>query len=290
MALVAVACGAVIGLVIGGLGGGGGVLAIPALVYLLGQTPQHATTASLIIVGISAVVGIVSRCRGQGPDWRTGIVLGGVGTPAAHLGSLLNDRVDRPALLLTFAVVTVLAAGAMLWGDDPGDGDGDPDADGSDRRRGPGAERPPPAGRAATAVAARTSTRRRHRSVAILTVVVCGAAVGFLTGFLGVGGGFVVLPVLVLVLRMPVSRAVATSLLVILINSAVALLSRSGDLSLDWRVVVPFAVAAIAGTLLGTRVAHRLSGTALTRIFAALLLLVGVLVGADALGALPTPR
>jgi uncharacterized membrane protein YfcA len=115
------------------------------------------------------------------------------------------------------------------------------------------------------------------------TIVVCGAAVGLLTGFLGVGGGFLVLPVLVVVLRMPVTRAIGTSLLIILINSSVALVSRAGDVTLDWDVLTPFILASLGGTVIGHRVAERLSGAALTRIFAVLLLIVGVLVGADAL-------
>ena len=119
--------------------------------------------------------------------------------------------------------------------------------------------------------------------VRVGTVVGCGAAVGFLTGFLGVGGGFLVLPVLVIALRMPVTAAIGTSLLIMVLNAAAALASRSGDLAVDWAVVVPFTLASVVGTLLGRRVADRLSGTALTRIFAVLLLLVGIFVGAESL-------
>ena len=94
--------------------------------------------------------------------------------------------------------------------------------------------------------------------VRVGTVVGCGAAVGFLTGFLGVGGGFLVLPVLVIALRMPVTAAIGTSLLIMVLNAAAALASRSGDLSVDWAVVVPFTLASVVGTLLGRRVADRL--------------------------------
>ena len=114
MLAAAAAFGLVIGLVIGGLGGGGGVLTVPALVYLLGLTPQDATTSSVIIVGISSALGIAVRIHGRGLDWRTGIALGVVGAPAAYAGSLLNHRVDPPTLLLAFAAVTILAAAAML--------------------------------------------------------------------------------------------------------------------------------------------------------------------------------
>ena len=132
-------------------------------------------------------------------------------------------------------------------------------------------------------VPTRTSIRRRSTLGRVGTVVGCGAAVGFLIGFLGVGGGFLVLPVLVIALRMPVTAAIGTSLLIMVLNAAAALASRSGDLAVDWAVVVPFTLASVVGTLLGRRVADRLSGTALTRIFAVVLLLVGIFVGAESL-------
>jgi uncharacterized membrane protein YfcA len=119
--------------------------------------------------------------------------------------------------------------------------------------------------------------------VRVGVVAGCGAAVGFLTGFLGVGGGFLVLPVLVIALRMPLAAAVGTSLLIMVGNSASALVSRIGDLDVDWTVVVPFTLASVVGTLLGRRLADRLPGAALARIFALLLLLVGIFVGAESL-------
>jgi uncharacterized membrane protein YfcA len=285
MLAAATAFGLVIGLVIGGLGGGGGVLTVPALVYLLGLTPQDATTSSVIIVGISAALGVAVRIRGRGLDWRTGIAIGVVGTPAAYAGSLLNHRVDRPTLLLAFAAVTILAAAAMLSAKDTDDTDRPDDTDGRDVdvAADRAARGGPPGRPTTTAVAVRPQSGRRRRLVTTGTIVVCGVAVGFLTGFLGVGGGFVVLPVLVVVLRMPMTRAIGTSLLIILINSSVALVSRSGAVTLDWHVLVPFTLASVVGTSLGHRVAERLSGATLTRIFAVLLLIVGVLVGVDAL-------
>ena len=124
---------------------------------------------------------------------------------------------------------------------------------------------------------------RRRVLVRVGTVVGCGAAVGFLTGFLGVGGGFLVLPVLVIALRMPLGTAIATSLLIMVLNSVAAVASRFGDLALDWAVVVPFTLASIAGTLLGRRLADRLSGAVLTRTFAILLLMIGIFVGVESL-------
>jgi uncharacterized membrane protein YfcA len=263
MVVVTAALGLVIGLVIGGLGGGGGALTVPALVYLLGQTAQDATTSSVLIVGISSLVGVVIRIRDRSLRWRTGLAFAAVGVPVAYLGSVLNHRSGQAVVLVTFAVVTVVAAVAMLL----------------ESRSPSGGEEcvEPPAPAAGTVLVA----RRQRLLVRVGTVVGCAAAVGFLTGFLGVGGGFLVLPVLVIALRMPVTAAIGTSLLIMVFNAGSALASRLGDLSVDWTVVVPFTLASVAGTLLGRRVAERLSGAALTRIFAVVLLLVGIFVGTE---------
>jgi hypothetical protein len=262
MVIATAALGLLIGLVIGGLGGGGGALTVPALVYLLGLTAQDATTSSVLIVGISSLVGAAARRRDV--NWRTGLAFAAVGVPVAYLGSALNQRAGEPVVLATFAAVTVLAAAAMLV----------------DSR----ADCPPPTPPSGngTVLVAPPAVRRRVL-VRVATVVGCGAAVGFLTGFLGVGGGFLVLPVLVIALRMPLPTATATSLLIMVLNAASAMASRSGDLALDWAVVVPFTAASVVGTLLGRRVADRLSGAALTRIFAVLLLLIGIFVGVESL-------
>jgi uncharacterized membrane protein YfcA len=234
---------------------------VPALVYVLGQSAQDATTGSVIIVGVTAAAGVLAHRR-NGVDRRIGIAFAAVGVPAAWLGTLLNRHVSQPALLLAFAALTVFAAAAMLFNSR---------ADAGDDVR-------PTGGAAPMAVAARTDARRL---VMVAKIVVCGAAVGFLTGFLGVGGGFLVVPALVIVLRMPMSRAVGTSLLIILVNSAASVVSRIGDLHLDWTIIAPFTIAAVLGTVAGKRVADRLSGPTLVRAFALLLLGVGLFVGAE---------
>jgi uncharacterized protein len=281
MVVATAALGLVIGLVIGGLGGGGGALTVPALVYVLGLTAQDATTSSVLIVGISSLAGVLTRIRDRSLRWRTGFAFAVVGAPAAYLGGVLNHRVAAPVVLVTFAVVTVVAAAAMLV----------ESRTTRDAEECPGtsdlAERPvPPSGPGrdtGTALAVRPTVGRRRVLVRVGVVACCGAAVGFLTGFLGVGGGFLVLPVLVIALRMPLPAAVGTSLLIMVFNSSSALVSRIGDLDVDWTVVVPFTLASVVGTLLGRRLADRLPGAALTRIFALLLLLVGIFVGAESL-------
>jgi uncharacterized membrane protein YfcA len=280
MFAAAAALGLAIGVVIGGLGGGGGVLTVPALVYMLGQNAQNATTSSVIVVGISAAVAVLARIRGGGVDWRIGIGLGVAGIPAAYFGTLLNHHVSQPVLLLAFAALTIVAAAAMLLNDrsnrspDNIDNDAEPEpaSAGADGTR--------------TAVESRTETRRSSTAATIVKVVLCGAAVGFLTGFLGVGGGFLVVPALVIVLRMPMTPAVGTSLLVIVLNSISSVASRLGVLHLDWHVIAPFTLAAVVGTIIGKRVADKLSGNTLTTSFAVMLLAVGIFVGVQSVIAL----
>ena len=271
MLVAALALGLVVGAVVGGLGGGGGVLTVPALVHVLGQDARDATTSSVVIVGITAAAGAVARARGGGIDRRTGTALGAVGIPASYLGTLLNRHVGQPVLLLAFAALTLVAATAMLL----------------DARSpsGPDSDAPATGGRG-SALGTRRRADRAQLLRTLVAIVLCGAAVGFLTGFLGVGGGFLVVPALVIALRMPMGLAIGTSLLVIALNSVSAFASRLGDLHLDWQVVAPFTLAAVAGTLVGRRVADRLSSAVLTRAFAALLVAVGLLVGVQSLIAL----
>jgi len=292
MIALAALLGLVIGAVIGGFGGGGGVLTVPVLVYVLDQSAQDATTASVVIVGVAAAVGVLARARTGGVDWRTGVVFGVVGIPAAWLGTVLNHRVSEPILMLAFAGLTLVAAAAMLLharstrqAVEHTDQDAAPDLD-------PGgcvADENHDALRASateTSVASRgvTVASRRGAPAGPLVataakIVLGGAAVGFLTGFLGVGGGFLVVPVLVIMLRMPMTLGIGTSLLIIALNSVSAVVSRVAVAHFDWRIVVPFTLAGVVGTLAGKRVADRLSGRALGIAFAWLLVAVGSFVG-----------
>lgn len=280
--VVAALLGLAVGAVIGGLGGGGGVLTVPALVYVLGRTAQDATTGSVIIVGVTALVGVLARLRDHGVHWRTGLAFGMVGIPAAYLGTALNRAASQPVLLLAFAGLTIPAAGAMLLND-------------RGRHGGSADPTPPSAGGAAedadqprggTGVAVRPRTPAGSRVLTATRTAVCGAVIGLLTGFLGVGGGFLVVPALVIVLRMPMTLAAGTSLLIIALNSVSSVLSRASDLHLDWYIVAPFTLAAVLGSLLGKRVADELSGSVLTRAFAVVLVAVGVLVGIESIVAL----
>ncbi|WP_214370800.1 sulfite exporter TauE/SafE family protein [Pseudonocardia sp. H11422] len=275
--------GLIIGLVMGGLGGGGGVLTVPVLVYLLGQDARDATTSSVIIVGIAAAIGAVARIRGGLVRWRTGLGFGLVGVPAAFLGTLLNQSVDQQILLLSFAALTLLAAIAMLINSRGGPHGEASEGDCGDEELASGA--PTGSGSAAaTGMRAPAATRQRRRIALAAKGAFFGVLVGFLTGFLGVGGGFLIVPVLVIAMRIPMTCAIGTSLLIIAINSVASLVSRAGFAEFDWQVIVPFTAAAIVGTLAGQRISDRFSGTVLTRTFAVMLILVAGFVAVESLG------
>lgn len=281
----AMCLGVLIGLFLGALGGGGGVLVVPALVYLLGESGQEATTGSIVIVGLTAIAGASVRLRGGLVDWKTGLALGIVGIPAAYVGTMLNHHVPQHILMLAFAALTLAAATAMVLGTRSSRCD-----DGQGEARGPG---PSPVhsdtvhadGRTLLLEVEPATLNGDRRGVMVAKLVASGLVVGFLTGFLGVGGGFLVVPALVIALRMPMTFAVGTSLMIIAINSVSSLVARVGHVHFDWKILIPFTCAAIIASTGGKLIADRLSAAVLSRTFAGLLVVVGVFVGAQNLGA-----
>ncbi|MFF4818592.1 sulfite exporter TauE/SafE family protein [Kitasatospora sp. NPDC001309] len=238
--LLALAAGAVVGLALGGLGGGGSMLAVPALVYLLGFSPALATTASLVIVAATSLTGLLAHARAGRVRWRTGALFAAAGLPAAAAGGALSARLPGALLTGAFAVLAALAAWRML-------------------------------------LPARTDRQERSASGPGRSTA-AGAGLGAVTGLLGVGGGFLAVPPLVSVLAFTMAEAVGTSLLVITANSLAALLPRLGAAgSIDWAVAAPFTGAAILGAWDGKRLADKLSGRALQRAFAIALLGVAAL-------------
>lgn len=273
---IAIACGVLIGLCLGALGGGGSILTVPVLVSLLHVGPQSATSASLIIVGITSVIAAVTHARGGHLRWKAAAVFGIIGSLTAFGGSILNRAVDPQILLIAFSALMVVAALAMLRRtrkSTPPEPEPD-DASTIDATPGGGAGRSPVA--VATATTPRVTTAQAGKLVAAALVV------GFLTGFLGVGGGFLIVPALVLALGYSMPVAVGTSLVIIAITSAGAFAERIGTATIPWQIVIPFTLAAVAGSFAGTAVSDRISGNALTRSFAILLLVIAVYVATTA--------
>ena len=227
MLAVAIPAGLLIGLALGALGGGGSILTVPALVYLLDQAPHAATTGSLLIVGTAALVGMVAHRRAGRVRIGPGLVFAGLGLAGSYVGSRLSTAVDPHVLLTAFAALMLAAAAALRQrggarryaaGAPPRPGSADRLARARAHHRAALADGPATAGPTCPlpSVTPRITTRRA------VTIVAAATAVGLLTGFFGVGGGFVIVPALVLVLGFDMPAAVGTSLLVIAVTSAAA--------------------------------------------------------------------
>jgi uncharacterized membrane protein YfcA len=256
---VIVIAGALIGLSLGALGGGGSVLTVPALVYGLGQTAAQATTGSLLVVGITSLAGAITAYRSGNVLLTRGLAFGAVAIGGAAAGAKASSLVPEPVLLAAFAALLLIVAGVMAARQlrsrhgRPGTG---PDSDAGD---------PIIALRPALAC----DCRRALKVLAAATVV------GLLTGFLGVGGGFLVVPALVLALGLPMAYAAGTSLVVITITSATALAVRAGTGAHPaWGLVALLTAVAVAGGWAGARLAARTDTRRLQAAFTVLLLLV----------------
>ena len=254
-ALLLIPIGVAIGVLLGSVGGGGSLIAVPALVYVGGQSVRSAQAGGLVVVIAAAAIGVAAYLRRGEVRWRAGLAFGAAAGVSSLAGSLLARQLNPDVLLLAFAPVMVLGAVAMV----------------GERARVEASFRPWRHG------VSRESAQR---------VVGFGLATGWLTGLFGVGGGFVIVPVLVLGLGFAVTEAVGTSLLVIILGSLVALAERLHGGGVDWAVIGPFAAAAVAGVLLGAAFGERASQQAVTRWFAAIVIATALYTAADALTAL----
>lgn len=261
--LLASPLGFLIGLSLGALGGGGSILAVPALVFAAGQTPKAATTTSLILVAVTSLTGLLPHWRAGRVRLVAGSLFGLAGVGGSLIGSRWNRSVDPNALLLAFSGLMLLAAAAMTR-----------------RLRHPATETPAPEPTTpvtpGTAVTLATAVK----------VIAAGTVVGLLTGFFGVGGGFVIVPALVLALGFTMPMAVGTSLLVISINAVVALSTRLQAGAIEWSTVVPFTVASLLGVVAGSRLASSRDSSSLQRWFVALLVVVALYTAARSVIAL----
>ncbi|GGU99284.1 UPF0721 transmembrane protein [Actinomadura cremea] len=247
------ALGALIGVLLGLLGGGGSILAVPALVYGAGLPLDAAIPASLLVVGISSVTAALPRVRAREVRWRVAGVVGGAGAVTAVGGAALGRLLPDQAIMLGFAALMVAAGARMLAGDAP------------------------PGGACALPGGGVDWRACLPRSLA------AGTVVGVLTGLFGVGGGFLVVPALVLGLGLPMAAAVGTSLVVVAANAAAGFAVHAGNAALDPLVVGGFTIAAVAGSLAAARFARRVNADRLRRAFAVLVFAVAGLTTAQTL-------
>lgn len=279
MWVIAIPIGFTVGLSLGALGGGGSILTVPALVYLLSQNAHGATTASLVIVGVTALFGMIAHARARRVRFADGLLFGALGVAGSVAGSRLSEGIDSNVLLAAFAVLMLVAAGAMarrsMTGVRRAVAVGAPSADSSGGTIALPTQIEVPAPSEATCDV-RGPVARTSR-ITVLRVVAAASVVGLITGFFGVGGGFVVVPALVLALGFDMPEAVGTSLLVIAVNSAFALVARVGShVHVDFALVGIFVLGAVAGSLAGSRLAGLVRSEMLTRSFTVLLVLVAL--------------
>ena len=238
--LLGILLAALIGLSLGLLGGGGSILTVPIFVYVLGLGAKEAIAMSLAVVGATSLFGAVGHWRAGSVNLRVAGIFGVVAMAGTYLGARLAIYFSGAAQLALFAVVMLAAAVFMF--------------------------RPQrlPVGMESTG-----------KAMPLALIVVEGIAVGILTGLVGVGGGFLIVPALVLLGKVPMKQAVGTSLLVIAMKSAAGFVGYLGQVAMDWTFMGTFTAVSIAGILLGTWLVRFVPQHALQRAFAVFLLLMG---------------
>ena len=263
MNLITSLCGAVVGLSLGLTGGGGAIFAVPLLVYVLGIDAREAVGVSLATVGVTALVGCVQRARLGAVEFRTGSLFALAGILTAPLGAWLGTYVPEGLLLALFAGVMLVVA-LRMW-----------------RTAAIPAERlPGPAGDESGPTCRRDPQGVLHlTSRCALLLASVGMITGVLTGLFGVGGGFIIVPALVLFSGMGMQRAVGTSLLVIMLVSFSGVISLIvSERIIPWSVVWEFSLGSLVGLVIGNRFAVRLGGARLQRVFAIVIVFVAAFV------------
>lgn len=245
MVALGFALAALIGLSLGLLGGGGSILTVPIFVYVLGFGAKEAIAMSLAVVGVVSLFGAVGHWRAGNVNVRVALIFGGVAMAGTYLGARLAVFFSGAAQLALFAVVMLVAAVFMFREKTPsgraaGEGDG-------------------------TAV----------WEMPVLLIVAEGIAVGVLTGLVGVGGGFLIVPALVLLGGIPMKQAVGTSLLVIAMKSAAGFYGYLGQVEVPWGFIAAFTAVAVVGIFAGTYLVRFVSQTQLKRAFAIFLVVMG---------------
>jgi len=241
--ILAAALSVVMGVVLGLLGGGGSILTLPILLYAVGVGAKEAIATSLVVVGVTSLVGVLHHARMGNVRWRTGLIFGAAGMVGAYGGGLLAAHIDGDVLLMLFAGLMVVSAIGMLRGrkgaDDAGDGPENP--------------------------ASARPFKAAH-------VVGEGLVVGAVTGLMGAGGGFLVVPALVLFGGLGMRAAVGTSLLVISLKSFAGVAGHLSHASIDWQLAALVTGAAVVGAFVGAALSARVKPAMLRRAFAVLVL------------------
>lgn len=259
LAVIAAVLAVFIGMAVGLLGGGGSILTTPLLVYVAGFDPKEAITASLFVVAITSIFGLIGHARAGRVIWKTGVLFGVAGMVGAFIGGQIGSRLPGIVLLVAFAIMMGVTAVAMIRG----------------RKQVAG---------------------KSHGGRPIVRILIDGLVVGLVTGLVGAGGGFLVVPALVLLGGLAMPNAVATSLLVVAMKSIAGFfgyaLSFGGgsvvqwnpEIQLDWPVILIVTAAAIIGALIGSRLVGLIHPDLLRKIFGWFVLVMAVFILVQEIG------
>ena len=245
--IVALLLATLVGLALGLFGGGGSILSVAILSLALGMPPKAAVAASLLIIGVTSTAALLAQRGSKLVSVRTGVVFGGAGMVGAFVGARLASFVPEAVLLTVFGVVMLLTSIAMPTGKTP-------------------------------SIEVDSERPKEEMPVSVPSMLKLALGVGIVTGMLGAGGGFLIVPALVLRGRLHMKRAVPTSLVVIALQSFAGFAGHLGQASLDWPVVFRFTLMATLGSVIGARLSKRAPQESLRRGFAGLALLVAIVV------------
>lgn len=249
MYIIAAILSLVMGVTLGLLGGGGSILTVPILTEVLGVPGKEAIATSLLVVGTTAAVSTIPHARAGNVDWRTGLVFALFAMAGSYLGGRLAVFFTAVVLLGMFALLMIVTAVAML----------------RKKKTPPGVEAEP-------------------KPMSVPKVAVEGTVVGAVTGLVGAGGGFLVVPALVVLGGVPMRRAVGTSLFVIALKSFTGYFGHAAHTTVDWTLTGVVTGAAVVGTFGGVALVNRLDPGVLRRAFAYFVLVMGILFMAKQVG------
>ena len=241
--LLAVVLALLIGISLGLLGGGGSILTVPVLIYALGVAEKSAIAASLFVVGATSAFAALAHARARNVVWRVALVFAAGGSVGAFFGGRVAQLVPAPVLLTLFALV-MLGASFFLW-----------------------------RGRKATT----TTTTTTVTTLPVARTLALGVVVGAVTGLVGAGGGFLIVPALALLGGLPLPRAVGSSLVVIALNSFASFAGYIRHVEVPWMLTLVVTAAAIVGSLVGARLHRRVPHELLRKGFAVFVVVMAVL-------------
>lgn len=238
--IVAMVLAILVGLSLGALGSGGSIITIPVLVYVAGVPAENAVGMSLVIVGTTSFVGALLHLRRGNVAVKPGVLFAVTGMVGSYVGSAGTHLLSPRSLMLLFAMIMFIV-GIRMW---------------------------------------RSTVRSMEQgSFSAPRCLGVGFVVGLLTGFLGIGGGFLIVPALVLFAGLDSRTAVGTSLMVIALNSSTGILGQLRFASMDWPLLAGFLLFAVAGMAVGAMLASTLAETRLRQLFATTVLALAVAVG-----------